>query len=247
MIMPEAVDISCAGTDSALTGLNAWCMRSRGWLDESRVFQSVDNCSTDLIQLRSLHRRDLPGFLAADLGSYRVEYRPQQRWDSAFPRSSVFVHSFSDNHSYVMAGTGGNYDLVAGDVFEVGDPKAIAGTTTRVDVVSIDDDALTATVRLQHCRRVVNWPELVGTVLGGVAFDGAGGILIGGHFYPIPPRGPETEILQQLVSYLNVSGVSDVRLRMQAQRAALGAIAKATAVRAAQLQTLRTPAPRQRV
>jgi hypothetical protein len=135
-------------------GLNAWCMRSRGWLDESRVWTSRDQCFNALIDLRPLHRRDLPGLLAADLGPFLIEYRPAQRWDAAFPRSAVFVHSFADNHSYVMPGSKGNFDLVAGDAFQIGDPNAIAGTYVRVDVVSIDDAALSAAIRLQYCQRV---------------------------------------------------------------------------------------------
>lgn len=51
--------------------LNAWCMRSQSWLDESRVFNSPSPNSpvnNVLVKLRPLHRRDLAGLLAAELG-----------------------------------------------------------------------------------------------------------------------------------------------------------------------------------
>jgi hypothetical protein len=70
-------------------GLNAMCMRSRGWLDENRVWKSVSAGINTVLQLRPLHRRDLPGFLAAELGDYLIEYRPNQRWDAAFPHSGT--------------------------------------------------------------------------------------------------------------------------------------------------------------
>lgn len=62
-------------------GLNAWNMRSRGWLAESRVWRDSSDSSSRVVQLRSLYRRDLSGFLAAELpgtgdhSPYLVEFR----------------------------------------------------------------------------------------------------------------------------------------------------------------------------
>jgi hypothetical protein len=125
-------------------GLNAQCMRSRGWLDESRVWRPSSSSFDTLVQLRPRHRPDLPGPLAAELpGGFLVEYRPKERWDAAFDHSAVFVHSFSaDNHSYVMRGTRGNFDLAAGDSFQRGPAQLrVLEGYTQMDVVAIDDDA----------------------------------------------------------------------------------------------------------
>jgi hypothetical protein len=112
----------------------------------------------------------------------------------------VFVHRFEDNHSYVMPGTAGNYDLQAGDSFKSGSLAAYS-PGSRVDVISIDDNTLSAVLRLSHRPAAVAsrlpsaLSSLLGQLVGGVAVDGGGGVIIGGVYHPIPPRGPESEIL----------------------------------------------------
>lgn len=226
-------------------GLNAWCMRSRGWLDETRVWShNAMSSYSSVIQLRPLHRHDLPGYLAANFGEYLIEYRPQQRWDAAFPRSAVFVHRFDDNHSYVMPGVGGNYDLVAGDAFEVGIVTDPYEDYLRAEVTSIDDANLTATIGLFHRTRIP-FPkyEVGGILVGGVAVDGPGGIIINGVYHPIPPRGPDTLLLARLAEYLAVRDITDVNLRRQAQRSALAAVNKLIVTQLNQLSPLRSPSP----
>jgi hypothetical protein len=67
-------------------GLNAWNMRSRGWLDESRVWTTpTGHAGEYTVELRPLHRRDLRGSLAAEVGPYLVEFRVPERWDAAIP------------------------------------------------------------------------------------------------------------------------------------------------------------------
>ena len=101
-------------------GLNAWCMRSRGWLDESRVWSGPYDGFDSTVTLRPLHHRSLPGYLAAEIGQYLVEFRVRERWDAAIPRAAVLVHRFEANHSYLMPAVSGSEDLVKGDRFESG-------------------------------------------------------------------------------------------------------------------------------
>jgi len=121
-------------------GLNAWNMRSRSWLDETRVWHAPAGGFVHRIQLRPLHRTDLPGMLAAELPplnttggfpQFLVEFRKNENWDSGIPRPCVLIHRFEvdgggplggfmNAHSYIMPGTNGNYDLVDGDVFAPG-------------------------------------------------------------------------------------------------------------------------------
>jgi hypothetical protein len=150
--------------DARGPGMNAWNMRGRGWLDESRVWKpGIDRGFDETIQLRPLHARDLPGWLAAELplnagesgaGPYLVEFRNKAGWDAGMPRSAVLVHRLLDpapgggvdpKRSYIMSGTNGNQDLVAGDVFEPG-----GAADSRLQVLSIDENAQTATVRLHR-------------------------------------------------------------------------------------------------
>ena len=77
-------------------GLNAANMRDRGWLDRSRVL-SLDSGKGVLpptVQLRPLHARELPGYLALEIDDYIIEFRDKRGWDVGIPESAVFVQSF---------------------------------------------------------------------------------------------------------------------------------------------------------
>jgi hypothetical protein len=139
-------------------GLNAWNMRSLGWLDESRVWRvtRTDESFDGSVQLRPLHRHDLPGNLAVEIptydetgSNYLLEFRIKNRWDEGIPRSIVLVHQFGqaqsdgfgNGHSIIMRGTSGRYDLANGDVFER--PPHI-----NVQVTSIDEASETAALQI---------------------------------------------------------------------------------------------------
>ena len=208
-------------------GLNAWNMRSRGWLDEDRVWKTNSPDAsfflTD-VDLRPLHRIDLRGYLAAEIGQYLVEFRVPERWDAGISPSCVLVHHFEDNHSYIMPGTGGNYDLHAGDTFQIGSPDSIFGQL-KVHVNSINPEGHTANVGLTRSAPY-RAPSLTGTLYGGVAQDGYGGVLIGHEFHPVPPRGPESIILRELASALVSRNLSDPLLAQRAKSLSLARIAE---------------------
>jgi hypothetical protein len=151
-------------------GMNAWNMRSRGWLDEIRVWRGDAAGFEIRIELRPLVRRDLPGWLAAELpGGYLVELRVQQGWDAAIPRPAVLVHRFAEDSSYIMRSVTGQQDIVAGDVFQAGDGST-ALPYIRMDVDSIDAVAQTATLHLHY--RPAAQPDL------GVFYRGDGDWLV---------------------------------------------------------------------
>src|SRR5262249_46492356 len=156
------------------------------------------------IQLRPLYRLDLPGFLAAEVGAnrYLVEYRPRVRWDSAIPESTVLLHRFQDNHSYIIRNSRGWQGFGAGDFFERGIPGL---DYLRVEVLSIDDSTEIATVRLRYdVPRDIDQAKrgiFSGQLLGGVAVDGGGAIIVNGRIIPIPPWDPFFRIVEQIVLY----------------------------------------------
>ena len=224
-------------------GLNAANMRSRGWLDETRVWSAGSADIDTTVQLRPLHRRDLPGFLAVDIGGFLVEYRRRERWDGAFARSAVFVHRFDANHSYVMPGTKGNYDLVGGDKFQIGDTNALnpfGNGYLRVEVLSIDDASGVATLGVaRHSARLV--PQIVGTLIGGVANDGGGWVIVNGILHRVPPYDPGIALLGEIGGYFSAAGIRDVALRQAAQRSALDGTARQVAALGASLDAFRAP------
>jgi hypothetical protein len=202
-------------------GLNAWNMRSRGWLKDARVWSSTTGHVDELVTLRPLHRVDLPGYLAAQIGEYFVEFRVPQNWDAAIPRSCVLVHTFSDNHSYLMPAFSGSQDIVAGDKFQAGNPTVSFAPSTSVEVTQIDEHGLSATVRIQHwpAKRV---PLPVGTPIGSVEVDGPGWLIVGGRIVPVPPRGPDRQLVEAVVQYLQIGiSTAGVQAALQGRRDAL--------------------------
>jgi hypothetical protein len=207
-------------------GMNAWNMRGRGWLDETRVWTAPAQSWDDVVQLRPLHRTDLSGFLAAQIGQYLVEFRVPQRWDAAIPRPCILVHSFQGNHSYLMPAYSGSKAIGEGDKFVFGDPNYPIFGYYAAEVAKIDEANLTATVKLyQRPARPVRVPELVGEVLGGVQVDGGGILIIGGKVIKVPPYGPVRILTEELARYLQIETSSNnVGPALASQRAALEAI-----------------------
>ena len=225
-------------------GLNAWNMRSMGWLDESRVWKATTAAFTTQVELRPLHARSLPGNLAAELpGGFLVEFRVAEDWDEAFPRAAVFVHRFDGSHSYLMPGTGGNSDLVAGDTFTSGADLPYFSTSMHVD--AIDAGRHLAKVTLGHRpRRIVRIPDLVGELWGGVAVDGGGVIWVDGVPHPVDAWGPLREVGVQLVAYQQAALIADPAARLDAQRSALGRLSETVAGALEDVNGLETPPAR---
>lgn len=208
-------------------GLNAWCMRSRGWLREGRVWSSPDPFLDTTITLRPLHRPDLGGFLAAELGPYLAEFRVPERWDGAIGAPCVLVHRFEDNHSYLMAGSAGQQALTTGSVFEAGRSDWPYAEFTHLDVVAIDAATERATLHISHRPAMTraHTTELVGQIMGGIAVGG-GGILIlpGGRTKHVPPRGPVTELVGLVGELADRELAGDIALGLAQRRSTLRSI-----------------------
>ncbi len=130
--------------------LNAWNLRSRGWLDESRVWKESTAGFDQTIQLRSLGHRDLPGLLAAELpGGFLAELRTKNEWDAAIPEPAILVHRFEAGNSYLMKSASGREDIVKADFFQSNVGRSSPPTPVRLDVVDIDSATDMATVRLR--------------------------------------------------------------------------------------------------
>jgi hypothetical protein len=214
-------------------GMNASEMRSRGWLVEARVWNPPFNAWEGTIQLRPLHRLDLPGFLAAEIGPYLFEFRARERWDAAIPRPCILAHTFSDNHSYLEPAASGSQDIEVGDKFERGNPTPYTfedGGYIKVEVSSIDTINLVATLKIS-LRPARHLPAAgPAQLFGGVASDGGGFIIIGGKIIRIPPRGPEAELVAEVARYLEID-VSKGRVdtQLKTKREALEGIASKAA------------------
>jgi hypothetical protein len=197
--------------------LNAWNMRSRDWLDESRV-ATPSSGHFSVVQLRPLHRHDLSGYLALEAGQYLVEFRVPEKWDAAIDVPRVFVHRFEGNRSYLMSGSNGQWSLGEGDSFEDDSPFNL-GARVQVNVQKIDAEARIADIGVS-IRPGFRPPDLVaGQMFGGIAVDGGGWFWINGKLGRIPPRGPVTELLKTMAAYLNTEAVGNVRAAAELKQA----------------------------
>jgi hypothetical protein len=93
-------------------GLNAANMSAMGWLDMSRVWRPEPYESSMTVQLRPLHRVDLPGYLCAQVGQYFIEFRMNELWDAGLDSPLVLIHDLFDGRSYVYAGDSGRFGLL---------------------------------------------------------------------------------------------------------------------------------------
>ena len=141
-------------------GMNAWNMRHMQGLDEGRIWKaSTTGDFSETITLNPLHERTRSGYLGAELpgiagdSSYLVEFRVPEIWDSAVPQRQVIVHRFDGAHSYIMKGTKGQKNLLAGDIFEKG-----AGPRSKVRVLAIDAVNDYATIQLCYTSQPVVSP-----------------------------------------------------------------------------------------
>lgn len=227
-------------------GLNAANMTGRGWLDESRVWRAGTETVDRVVTLRPLHSRELPGFLAARLGKYLVEFRMKERWDVGIAQAAVFVHRFEDNQSYLMSANDGARDLVVGNMFGTTDTAnslaALFTATTGVEVLEINTHERYARVRLVH-RPAFEEPILNGMLFGGATRGGDGYIIVGEKgVRRIPPHSPLFQILESVVAYESTEAITSVHLRNEVRRETLTAIASHVETHMQTLQTFRQPA-----
>jgi hypothetical protein len=200
-------------------GLNAAAMRSRGWLDERRVWSKPDVAIHERVELRPLHRHELFGNLAIELGEFLVEYRQKERWDAAFPRSCVLVHRMIDNHTYIMAGENGELDLGSGDRFSHGVRGNLFYPYASVEVVRIDEALERAIVRVEYSPGVFQTRPGIGQVVS-IAGITLGTKQANGRAGSIADR-----MTRQIESYLAADRLEDHDERAAARQAALSALA----------------------
>ena len=195
-------------------GLNAASMDQMGWLDPARVWQGGGGSVT----LRPLHRLDLPGYVAARIGSHYAEFRTQERWDSGLAGAAVFFHHVgphpSDGRlcSYLAPGrspAGATVQaLRVGDVWQKGSELDIYSDFLKITVTRIDATLREADldVYLRPARHV---PMEYGYLFGGVAVDGGGMIFVPGKgFRKVPPRSPLLDLLRDMVEVLAIDETS---------------------------------------
>ena len=245
-------------------GLNAVNMDLMGWLDSKRVFvktgQGSSTYSTSF-RLRPLHRRDLPGWLAArvKIGSEMIyfEFRMDDGWDIQNPTPCVLLHQNATHPgdgrpcSEILvaqpdAKSGARADLRAGETFEIGDKLDIFGLYARITVTDINRDTQEASVDV-YVRELRQFEPQGGLTFGGVSVDGGGYIWVPGRgLVKVPPRSPVIRVLEQLADVTLLQSVGRGERGPELDQLALGGLIEARDTLSAIIESRMAPqVPRQ--
>ncbi|WP_073502918.1 hypothetical protein [Actinacidiphila paucisporea] len=221
-------------------GLNAANMWGRGWGDQSRVWAPEEDVYRYTVQLRPLHRHDLPGYLMALAGGYFVEFRVPEAWDAAIGQPVVLVHALQDGISYLQSGVSGSQGLTVGDAFRLGDPADKLGHLIEVEVTDIDLAGHVATigVTVQRDRHPKAGPAVV---LDGVSEDAGGWVIVGGKVKKVPPWSPLKQILQSVVSIEESNEAHSGATRDLIRREALQRISEQASGQLEQMRMFHSP------
>lgn len=210
------------------TGLNAANMAGRGWLDESRVWQTSNRSFSTVVQPQPLHRHDSPEFLAARIGEYLVEFRSKEGWDAAIPKPAVLIDSFQDNQSSLISANNGEQDLVVGNTFGTLEKMSIYGSHTRIEILEIDGNQRWAKVRLAHSPgRVpqyfeedrpfrnpgVAWRDFIGR-------DDAL-LVVNGKETRLQRSSPLFQVLEKVAAYESHEAIASTQIRKMVRRETL--------------------------
>lgn len=129
-------------------GINAANMDHAGWLDPERVLRITPSGSGQrLVELRPLHRHDLPGHLLVRYGDLYIEFRDGLRWDAGFG-AGVQVRRLEDGISYLQSNWAGGQNSGAGDSYGTTEALSVRGSHVRIHVQSVDAANGVATVLL---------------------------------------------------------------------------------------------------
>jgi hypothetical protein len=147
---------------------------------------------------------------------------------------------FTQNFFFLVTVTDQPWDPLVDAPFSHENPAVtFIGEYFGLDVSGDDFCVLWTDTRTLHQElwfaRVATWgsaprapvfePGLVAQLIGGVAVDGGGWVIVGGYPHPIPPYGPVTEILQLLAANALVTGLKTPAARL-VQQTIFGAISE---------------------
>ncbi len=180
-------------------------------------FNSSAGSSPITVDIKSMSHAEQPGYQMVYLDdNYTIEFRTKEGWDASIPNATILIHNKRNGLAYLEMSnpTTFNHEWIEGDTWTNATPlmNVTGGVEYRVHIDRYFTDTFTARITISailHLRnRILD--GLVGQIIGGVAVDGDGGIIINGVYHPIPPRGPEYEILKNL-SELTTSHVQDIK------------------------------------
>jgi hypothetical protein len=171
-----------------------------GWLPASRVWsEPISGSFTQCLDLVSLGHPEKPGYLAARVGSYWVELRTRDGWDSGIPRAVILVHQMNGGNAVVMASDLPNWvnDWQPGQAFGASQVEIVIRGGVRIEVVSIDPQNLSARLCV---TRQVGRNDAEGVLFLGSIAVGDGWVLLKDVLFRVPPKGgPLHDTVEQVL------------------------------------------------
>lgn len=235
-----------------MSAMNVWSFRSQrfgrsgplpcagnmdtmGWLPAARVWtaRASNSSGTECVDLVSLSRPDVPGFLAARVGDVYVEFRTRDGWDAGLPYAGVLIHAMSGPNAVVLASDPDKHVLhwQPGQVYGPDDLDFRVNGGTQITIESFDQQAGRARICVNRRARR---PYVVGPARVGIGVAaGAGGYIIlpSGRRVPVPPRSPLIAMLEEVAAGLEAEQALGEAARERALRAAyVGLAARLEAV-----------------
>ncbi len=214
-------------------GLNAANMGSKGWLDMTRVWTDPRTARiSTTVQLRPLHSRHLPGYLAARFGEYFIEFRMNTGWDALVP-PCVLVHRFEGGSSYLVPDEDGNEVFRAGSAISTPENLSVLGSGFSIRVNAIDTANEVATVSLARAPAQIprifpqegpyqtpwiKWLE--------AASLGEAVVILDGKAVSISPNSPAYGILENVAMIGNSHPLMSERLQTSIREEAMANIAR---------------------
>ena len=214
-------------------GLNAANMKNVGWIDMSRVWENGKSEVDTEMELRSLHQRQLPGYLAAFLNDYYwIEFRVKEGWDLGIPRPTVLVHYLLGGYSYLVKDTKGNKEGTKGSAyFSDPPPDPFPGRWKeqplfQVKILDIDPVAMIARISIKSKHGKL-WRLGAKRVSRGVMTDGGGWVIIGNKIVHVPPRNPLYNVINSVSNVFSADRLKNVKAKRSVRQKAYENIMKA--------------------
>jgi hypothetical protein len=168
------------------------------WLPSSRVWREpITSSFSECIDLVPLGHPEIPGYLAAKIAGYHIEFRTRDRWDAGIPRATVLIHSMFGGNAVVMASDKANWvnDWQAGQSFGPSQAQVTISGGVRISIADIDLSRGKARVCITRTAQ-----KMEGVLFLGAIAVGDGWVLLKDVLFRVPPKGgPLRELLESAV------------------------------------------------
>jgi hypothetical protein len=181
------------------------------WLPASRVWREpIRDSFSECFDLVPLGHPEIPGYLAATIGGYHIEFRTKDRWDEGIPRAGVLIHDVSGTNAIIMASDQANWvnDWQPGQSFGPSQVQLTVAGGTRISVASIDLTQMKARICVTRTAEKRQGAQIYGSIV-----ISRGQIYLKNAFIRIPPKGGPLRELLESATLISQRGALEAQLQ----------------------------------